>query len=100
MILQKLIQTKTLYNKKLHKHINKFFEPFKIFFNWIVQPFSIFYYFLKKTFSKYFLRKILSCFIFNQIMLKKIQKEFLKIMPYFLVKKRIDKLNNEIHKEF
>lgn len=36
----------------------------------------------------------------KQIMLKKIQKEFLKIMPYFLVKKRIDKLNNEIHKEF
>ena len=36
----------------------------------------------------------------KQIMLKKIQKELLKIMTYFLVKKRIDKLNNEIHKEF
>ncbi len=63
------------YNKKLHKHINKFFEPFKIFFNWIVQPFSIFYYFLKKTFSKYFLRKILSCFIFNQAKRRKYRDE-------------------------
>lgn len=34
------------------------------------------------------------------IKFKKIRKEILKVMPYFLVNKQIDKLNNEINKEF
>lgn len=32
--------------------------------------------------------------------LKKIQRTFLKLLPYFMVKKCIDKINSEIHKEF
>lgn len=34
------------------------------------------------------------------IKLKKIQREILKLFPYFMVKKFIDKINNEIYKEF
>lgn len=54
------------YNNKLYKHINYFLKPIRLLLNWIIQPISIIYYLSKKSFNKYFYKKIISCLIFDK----------------------------------
>lgn len=63
------------YNNKLQKHIDKFLNPIKNFFNWIFQPISIIYYLLKNFHNKYFWKKILSCFIYGKENRRKFRDE-------------------------
>ncbi len=63
------------YSNKLQKHLNIFLYPIKNFLDWIMQPLSITYYFLRKIFNKYFLKKIISCFIYGKENRRKFRDE-------------------------
>lgn len=53
-------------NMKFKKHLSYFITPFKKIIKWFWQPIPILYNFVKLFFNIYFIRRLLSCMIFDK----------------------------------
>lgn len=58
-------------NIKFKKHLSYFIIPLKKIITWLWQPIPILYNLIKLFFNRYFIRRLLSCFIFDKQQRKK-----------------------------